>query len=367
MWERMQTLNSALQTSPTGSTNRNFCYEYDSTYASAPSSPGGFFFLSAPSTPICSVNSSSVIRRNSDRFPIEIPKHMENDKRDDAASVSSGSEFEFSAQFSESQVAAISSQPAMSSADELFCNGQIRPMKLSTHLQKPQSLSPLIDFDDETKGCTSSNERVCEKGRKEERGRGCVRRDKPRHRRRTRSLSPLRTTSFSQWEEAHKLEGEEQKECSKNGSSFKSRGSKRWSLKDFLYRSTSEGRGHTRERLWSLPFSPAKPSAKEKQRPSSSKKSDAAKHSKPTEKNSHAQTPQKTNNYIIAGSASPRHGRRAPLSPHELHYTANRAQAKELKRKTFLPYRQGLLGCLGFPTRSYSVLDGYSMTIHSLT
>ncbi|KAF5953209.1 hypothetical protein HYC85_011153 [Camellia sinensis] len=39
--------------------------------------------------------------------------------------------------------------------------------------------------------------------------------------------------------------------------------------------------------------------------------------------------------------------RRVPPSAHELHYTANRAQAKEMKKKTFLPYRQGLLGCLG--------------------
>ncbi|KAL7204397.1 hypothetical protein ACSBR2_017464 [Camellia fascicularis] len=39
--------------------------------------------------------------------------------------------------------------------------------------------------------------------------------------------------------------------------------------------------------------------------------------------------------------------RRVPPSAHELHYTANRAQAEEMKKKTFLPYRQGLVGCLG--------------------
>ncbi|XP_071727078.1 uncharacterized protein [Rutidosis leptorrhynchoides] len=36
------------------------------------------------------------------------------------------------------------------------------------------------------------------------------------------------------------------------------------------------------------------------------------------------------------------------VSAHELHYTANRAVAKEMRRKTFLPYKAGLLGCLGF-------------------
>ncbi|KAK8659784.1 hypothetical protein V6N13_029978 [Hibiscus sabdariffa] len=39
--------------------------------------------------------------------------------------------------------------------------------------------------------------------------------------------------------------------------------------------------------------------------------------------------------------------RRGSVSAHELHYTANRAVSEEMKRKTFLPYKQGL-GCLGF-------------------
>ncbi|KAK1431213.1 hypothetical protein QVD17_14512 [Tagetes erecta] len=36
------------------------------------------------------------------------------------------------------------------------------------------------------------------------------------------------------------------------------------------------------------------------------------------------------------------------VSAHEIHYTANRAVAEEMRRKTFLPYKSGLLGCLGF-------------------
>ncbi|KAI4367625.1 hypothetical protein MLD38_023340 [Melastoma candidum] len=32
----------------------------------------------------------------------------------------------------------------------------------------------------------------------------------------------------------------------------------------------------------------------------------------------------------------------------ELHYTKNRAVSEEMKRKTYLPYKQGVLGCLGF-------------------
>ncbi|KAF5759257.1 hypothetical protein HanXRQr2_Chr16g0739111 [Helianthus annuus] len=36
------------------------------------------------------------------------------------------------------------------------------------------------------------------------------------------------------------------------------------------------------------------------------------------------------------------------VSAHEIHYTANRAVAEEMRRKTYLPYKSGLLGCLGF-------------------
>ncbi|KVH43919.1 hypothetical protein Ccrd_025744, partial [Cynara cardunculus var. scolymus] len=32
------------------------------------------------------------------------------------------------------------------------------------------------------------------------------------------------------------------------------------------------------------------------------------------------------------------------VSAHEIHYTANRAVAEEMRRKTFLPYKSGLLG-----------------------
>ncbi|XP_071736782.1 uncharacterized protein [Rutidosis leptorrhynchoides] len=46
------------------------------------------------------------------------------------------------------------------------------------------------------------------------------------------------------------------------------------------------------------------------------------------------------------GSTSRRIKRK--VSAHEIHYTANRAVAKEMRRKTFLPYKSGLLGCLGF-------------------
>jgi hypothetical protein len=57
--------------------------------------------------------------------------------------------------------------------------------------------------------------------------------------------------------------------------------------------------------------------------------------------------------------------RSGPISAHEVHYTVNRAVSEEMKRKTFLPYKQGLLGCLGF-NRAASVHE-ISRGVRSLT
>ncbi|CAN0846676.1 hypothetical protein LINGRAHAP2_LOCUS4559 [Linum grandiflorum] len=57
---------------------------------------------------------------------------------------------------------------------------------------------------------------------------------------------------------------------------------------------------------------------------------------------------------------------RAAVSAHEMHYTTNRAAAEEMRRKTFLPYKQGLLGCLGFSPGG-GVPDISSRGVGSLT
>jgi hypothetical protein len=56
--------------------------------------------------------------------------------------------------------------------------------------------------------------------------------------------------------------------------------------------------------------------------------------------------------------------RRVPVSPHELHYKASRAQAEEMRKKTFLPYRQGLLGCLGFSSKGYGAMNGIARALN---
>lgn len=55
------------------------------------------------------------------------------------------------------------------------------------------------------------------------------------------------------------------------------------------------------------------------------------------------------------------------VSPHELHYMMHKAQSEELRKKTFLPYRQGLLGCLGFTSRSYRTVTTISKTLQSVS
>ncbi|KAG8368330.1 hypothetical protein BUALT_Bualt15G0034400 [Buddleja alternifolia] len=51
-----------------------------------------------------------------------------------------------------------------------------------------------------------------------------------------------------------------------------------------------------------------------------------------------------------------------PISAHELHYTVNRAVSEEMKKRTSLPYKQGLLGCLGFHPTGAEISKGLSST-----
>ncbi|CAM8959791.1 unnamed protein product [Rhodiola kirilowii] len=62
------------------------------------------------------------------------------------------------------------------------------------------------------------------------------------------------------------------------------------------------------------------------------------------------------------GSGSGRRRGGVPVSAHELHYTVNRAVSEEMKRKTFLPYKQSLLGCLGFNPGGHEFSGGVGST-----
>ncbi|KVH88013.1 uncharacterized protein LOC112502711 [Cynara cardunculus var. scolymus] len=337
-------------------------------YVSAPSSPGsgpprsygGGFFYSAPASPTHHVLSSS----NSVLLaPLE--------------GAGGSFEFEFTVRHEATGPAASGS---MTSADELFLNGKIRPMKLSSHLQRPQDLAPLIDV----------LENDGEEEDKFDRGRDLKSRDRSKSlRRRTRSMSPLRTNTAFQWLEEfkdaresteineikEKLEAEEDRQRandddngtpSSGGSSRSSsvgRSSKRWVfLKELLYRSKSEGRNSSNSnrnhKLWStLSFSPSSSSAQKDKKSSdsqTSKTADAVDGSGTTPKTKKA----------VNGLGMNRK-RRVGRSAHEVHYTTKRAQAEEMRKKTYLPYRQGLLGCLGFSSKSYGAMNGFLNSVSS--
>lgn len=338
-----------------------FSEDLDSTcstpYVSAPSSPGrgpvttGYFY-SAPASPMHFVLSSSPASYSS--------------SSDTAFPEATSFEFEFSSRFSPNSL--------VSSADELFLNGQIRPKKLSSHLQRPQTLAPLLDLDAEEDD--ESDVGKCKESMT--RGRDLKLRSRSMHRK-ARSLSPLRN-SDPQWLEdeqcieakpietdLNELEGKQSETVSteettpSSRSSSSGRNSKKWIfLKDLLYRSKSEGRANTKEKFWSISFSPYK----EKEKPLHSQQTNSDRKNK-QQKKKEKQTKQVPATKVV--SEKPVNGvakRKVKKSAHELHYTTNRAQAEELRKKTFLPYRQGLLGCLGFSSKGYGALNGLTRALN---
>ncbi|KAL9318697.1 hypothetical protein ACSQ67_015214 [Phaseolus vulgaris] len=378
---------------PSNSNNGEPLYEdFDSTcstpYVSAPSSPGrgplplpGFFY-SAPASPM---HFAITAASSYDKTPSSAPM---------------GYEFEFSARFGSAGSAGSGS---MSSADELFLNGQIRPMKLSSHLERPQVLAPLLDLEGEEEEEEAEAVSVSVV-----RGRDLRLRDKS-VRRRTRSMSPLRSNTPLEWaenEEDHIVggdhdnsvssgkqievsssEAEKRMENAEDGletthsvsgsasssrSSSAGRSSKRWVfLKDFL-RSKSEGRSNNK--FWStISFSPTtkdrKPTTSSVQTlnvPANTKTGPSSSSSEATHKSKGSSS----QGWARRMSGKPTNGvgkRRVPPSPHELHYKANRAQAEELRKKTFLPYRQGLLGCLGFSSKGYGAMNGLARALNPVS
>ncbi|KAD2805873.1 hypothetical protein E3N88_39250 [Mikania micrantha] len=109
------------------------------------------------------------------------------------------------------------------------------------------------------------------------------------------------------------------------------KGSKKWSFKDlFLFRSASDGRALDRDPL-------KKYSATFRKHDEDCRNSNLGDRSG-------------------SGSGSKRRGR---VSAHELHYTVNRAVSNDMKKKTFLPYKQGILGRLAFNPTVHALSNGF--------
>lgn len=331
-------------------------------FASAPSSPGrspaifgGGYFFSAPASPI---------------------HHLLFSSSSAASGATNGggygglgdAEFEFGGPGEH-----------MISADELFQNGQIRPLTLSPL----PDLDPGSDDDDGEQRPARRREPTLRSGSVH---------------RRARSMSPTRSASprlkllnalvpapdlgsvshSSGAQEAPppvtaSSRSSSSSSTSSSSSASSARGSRRWVvLKDMLlHRSKSEpGSAHADdapaaaaaakpEKTWQFSHSWA---SREKviarlrgARPPPPPETAAAESGSAGDESRTARG---------QGRGKGRRRSTTVAAAHERLYAApNRAQAEEMRRRTFLPYRQGVLGCLGFSSRGYGALRGFSKTL----
>ncbi|KAK8636428.1 hypothetical protein V6N13_124174 [Hibiscus sabdariffa] len=282
---------------PVPAVDFNFDSACSSPYMTAPSSPQRFgnFFPSAPISPT-RVSSLYPISQWEGNPATNHPHDDDNDNDNGNGNGEEDFEFNFSGQL----------ERASLSADALFDGGKIRPLK-------PQLC------DQNLSSAVSSSRSNQQRGRE---AASSVHK-------KSRSLSPLRVceqeqegASSSSSHKAIDSAGNNSKSSYFSSIFSLSKVNRKWKLKDLLlFRSASEGRAASKDPLRKYSLL----SRKEPQdvRNSSFRSTDSM------------------------GSVSSSR-RRGSVSAHELHYTANRAVSEELKRKTFLPYKQGLLGCLGF-------------------
>ncbi|XP_076902535.1 uncharacterized protein LOC143557313 [Bidens hawaiensis] len=125
--------------------------------------------------------------------------------------------------------------------------------------------------------------------------------------------------------------------------SSSTKGLKRWSFKNlFLFRSASDGRAMDRDPL--KKYSAVFFRIQDEEYMKSSVRS--------IEPQTHGSG---------SGSGSKRRG----VSAHELHYKVNRAVANDMKKKTFLPYKQGILGSSAFNPSVHALSNGFGVSNHS--
>ncbi|CAN1307337.1 hypothetical protein LINPERPRIM_LOCUS27056 [Linum perenne] len=295
----------------------NFDSSCSSPYLTAPSSPlpfgstaGNTSFFSAPTSP----TPATTGRASNSDF-----------------------EFDFGGQLSRS---------SFSAADELFHCGRILPLR-----SPPESSSPKIRVSD-----SNSKIRVSDFEESEERGRewriftSCssynfdsdVNSSSAASSGRrggggggARSVPPVRISDVMSEQDDDEYDGSEIGRKTKQSyaaaflSAVKGGGGryKKWKIRDFLlFRSASEGRATSSEQLMAAKYAVlTSPTADGGGKGSSFRSTESS-----------------------FGSSRRLKSSAAVVSAHEMHYTVNRAAAEEMKRKTYLPYKQGLLGCLGF-------------------
>lgn len=262
------------------------------------------------------------------------------------------------------------------SAEDLFDGGVIKPLKPPPRLQLPDAVKaktgPAISprHHKESAGAFGGTGTSSSAARKstarttpEERERGRERAPSAgmcsSTRRATRSLSPLRVSDeYPPWEDEDQQQQQKQtaKEqstkpspnnnfaCNSSALSTSSKNLKKWSFKDFfLFRSASEGRAADKD-----PF----------RKYTAFRRYEEARISISSSGRSIESPGGST-----GGSISRRRG--PPVSAHELHYTVNRAASEDMKKKTFLPYKQGILGRLAFNPAVHALANGFGFSRNS--
>lgn len=328
----------------------NFDSASTTPYITAPSSPQRNFFYSAPTSP---TRISAFYHGGAIPFDWEEKPGTPKSHRSTAPSSNYGDAddlplddfaFDFSGHLERHSLP----------ADELFDGGKIKPLKPPPRFQYDQNYKPLEspkspksprkivqaafsprhrtkEFDpftaalEQTRKESSSDER-----------RGRERSNNPpssssreRNKGSSRSLSPFRVSDLLFDPDTNNTEEEEDDQRSKNNTSPSVFSSsfwyKKWKIKDLLlFRSASESRAKDKEAQLKKYSQLRKTSRQEEVKNSSFRSTDSV------------------------GSVSSRRRSGPPISAHELHYTVNRAFSEEMRKRTSLPYKQGLLGCLGF-------------------
>ncbi|XVF67609.1 hypothetical protein PTKIN_Ptkin10aG0135100 [Pterospermum kingtungense] len=328
---------------PAPAVDFNFDSACSSPYMTAPSSPQRFGTCSSNVTHC----SSSADPFEWEEKPTGTPKRKgfdgrgldrEEEEEDDQNKGDDGDgcedfEFNFSGQLE---------RASLSAADELFDCGKIRPLKPPPGYEQfsstpsPRSPKSRAFRTGQPPQQKQEQDRKSIQLKSQERGRqrstsgsSSLSSSYNYVHKKSRSLSPLRVSDIMFEEEEEEESSSSQPQKTTNPKSYVSsilsaisfsKGYRKWKLKDLLlFRSASEGRA-------------------------TNYKDPLTKYTLLSKKDQTGDV--KSASFRSAESIGSR--RRAPVSPHELHYTANRAVSEEMKRKTFLPYKQGLLGCLGF-------------------
>ncbi|XP_039068755.1 uncharacterized protein LOC120215021 [Hibiscus syriacus] len=287
----------------------NFDSTCSSPYMTAPSSPQRFdnFFNSVPTTPSF----------------YQQPKRKGGDTIDgEDGGGCKDFKFDFSGHLERTSL----------SAEELFDGGKIRPLRPQQHDFDPSEASSETSHG----GVVLLVEQPKRKQEEEQEDKNIQWGQRGRERthnvhKKTRSLSPFRVSDIMF---ETKEESSSKSTISCNTSNSKSYvdsilsaislpfGNGKWKLKDILlFRSASESRATTSEDSIRRKYGVLCRKEPEDVKISSFRSTESI------------------------GSVSRRRG---PVSAHELHYKTNRAVSVEMKRKTYLPYRKGLLGCMDF-------------------